>query len=325
MLKLPTPLYAVPSLGRTLGIDLWIKREDALDELGSGHKMRKLSHVLSTAIARKATVLVTAGSLPSSQTTAVAVAAARHALRAHVVYLGDEQRKPLFLDGPYLATCLAGPRLTWFERRPWREVEQALAEVCEAESGRGERPFVVSPGASEDGGLEGSIELGFELADQLIDAPTHIVAPVGSGGTALGIAVAAGRRGLPWAVHGACIASDLGSTGERIARLSARHRVEGAVELTDISLGGCYAATTPASLHLARELAVEHGVVLDPTYMLKAYEALRHLCDTGTIPRASKVVLVHTGGTWGALGASSSLAHHLREALPAWVSHGEAP
>lgn len=320
---LPSPLYPVPSLGRTLGIDLWVKREDALDDMGCGHKLRKLSCILPMAISQGATVLVTAGSLPSSQTTAVAVTATRLALQAHVVYMGDEQSKPTSLDGPYLATCLANPHLTWFERRPWREVRQALEEVCEMERIRGEHPFVVSPGASEDGGLQGSVKLGLELADQLPNIPTHIVVPVGSGGTALGIAAAARSRGLRWTVHGACIASDRESSAKRIESLSARYQIAGTVTLTDVSLGRGYAATTPISLQCARMLAVDQGLVLDPTYMIKAYEALQNLCEVGEIVQGATVVLIHTGGNWGALCASSPLAHHLREVSPAWVSSGE--
>ena len=320
MFTRPTPLQQSNSLAEVLGVDLWLKREDALDELGSGHKVRKLVHVLATAQKEHATVLVTAGSLPSSQTTAVAIAAVRNGLKAHVVYLGDEQSKPRLLDGPYMATCLAAPRLTWFERRPWSEVDEALADVCKIERERGERPFVIVPGVSEAGGLHGSVELGLELATQVKDRFAHIVVPVGSGGTALGIAVAAMRRNLKWTVHGACIASTAVSTRARIRELALRYGVDGNVRVTDVALGAGYGATSATSLDLARNLAVKHGVTFDPTYMLKAYEALCHLVSTGAIPVGRQVILVHTGGTWGAYCGTSPIARHVRLAAPTWLS-----
>src|SRR4051812_37598220 len=74
---LPTPVEHLPSLGSQLGIKLFLKREDRIDDLGCGNKVRKLSYVFADAVMKKATVLLTAGSVPSNQCKAVAALAPR--------------------------------------------------------------------------------------------------------------------------------------------------------------------------------------------------------------------------------------------------------
>lgn len=319
-LRIPTPFYRVPSLERVLGREFWIKREDALDDLGCGHKIRKLASLLPEIEAAGASVIITAGSLQSSQTTAVSLFAVRHGLKAHVIYMGNMQEKPRMLSGAYLACCIAGPELTWFPRRHWSEVDVALAEVSDWERARGEYPYVVPPGISEGNGLQGSVQLGQELAAQLPRRETHLVVATGSGGTALGIAAAGRAANLPWTVHAVCIATDAASTKARIANLAYQNRLEIMPEVTDITLGGGYGATGAELRALARRTAIDHGLVLDTTYMLKAYQAVFCLCEQGRIPLSALVVLVHTGGDIGVLCADSQLAIDTAENFPEWLS-----
>src|SRR6266480_1885295 len=82
---IPTPLEYREDISRDLGVALFLKREDRIDDLGCGNKLRKLGYIFADAIQKRATVLVTAGSLPSNQCKAVAAFAARHNLRAHVI------------------------------------------------------------------------------------------------------------------------------------------------------------------------------------------------------------------------------------------------
>lgn len=320
-LSTPTPIYRVPRLERELGREFWIKREDALDDLGCGHKIRKLAALMPEIEAAGASVMVTAGSLPSTQTTAVSLIAVRRGLKAHVVYMGDVQEKPCALSGAYLACCLAGPELTWFPHRRWTEVDAALSEVCERERARGEHPYVVPPGISEDGGLQGSVQLGMELAAQLPRCKTHLVVAAGSGGTALGIAAAGRIAGLPWTVHAACIATDAQSTRVRLADLARRHMLDVLPEVTDVAFGGGYGAADAELRTLAWRIAIDHGLVLDTTYVLKAFQAARLLCKQGRIPASAAVVLVHTGGNIGALCADSELAAGAAAASPEWLAN----
>jgi 1-aminocyclopropane-1-carboxylate deaminase/D-cysteine desulfhydrase-like pyridoxal-dependent ACC family enzyme len=307
--RLPTALEERPDLGDPLGVELLLKREDRLDDLGGGHKVRKLAHVVQDALARDADVLVTPGSVPSSQCVAVAAAARRHGLRAHLIYCGDHQKPPSTPSGSYLLAQLLEPSITWMEYVPWSRWQACVEAVVAREREGGARPYVVEPGISAWPGVLGSVELGLELDAQLHhDAvPTWIVAPAGSGGTCVGIALAGRLRGRDWRVVGVCIGESQASVERQALQLrreAARSLGEPELEQTKVTffdgaLGAGYDMPTAQEQEATRDALQRHGLVLDPTYMVKAWRGLHALAAAAAIPRGARVVLVHTGGHHG--------------------------
>jgi 1-aminocyclopropane-1-carboxylate deaminase/D-cysteine desulfhydrase-like pyridoxal-dependent ACC family enzyme len=335
--RLPTPLDESPAIGAELGLDFAVKREDLTDDLGCGHKLRKLAHVAADAQAHGASVLVTAGSLPSSQCVAVAAAAQRLGIRAHLVYCGDEQVKPTVPSGSYLLALLLGPTITWHERTPWTEVPTLLADAAAREAAAGAVPYVIPPGLDTWPGIRGSVELGLELADQLSRTAggadgAHIVAPAGSGATCLGLSVAARLLGLRWTVHGMCI----GGTAAGVAANIARLRGEAVRRIGDVvadvavvvhagSLGAGYDRPTGAELELMRAMVRRHQLVLDPNYLVKTYRGLLLGLESGVFAAGDRVVLVHTGGSLGLFADSPALTAWYRTALSAGLAPGSTP
>jgi len=65
--------------------------------------------------------------------------------------------------------------------------------------------------------------------------------------------------------------------------------------------------------------------VLDPNYMLKTFLGMQQLIRAGTIPNGARVVLVHTGGSFGIFGDAPELRvwyRRLRDSAGA-VLHAE--
>jgi D-cysteine desulfhydrase len=132
----------------------------------------------------------------------------------------------------------------------------------------------------------GHLLAGLELAEQLPGPPAEIVVPLGSGGTAAGLALAMRVLGWPTRVVAVRVAPALVANRWRAARLArgaaALLARAGIVlpraravpfEVVD-ALGAGYGRPTPAG-EAARRLAAEHGLVLDSTYGAKALAALR--------------------------------------------------
>lgn len=309
--RVPTPLEPRADMSKDLGVELLLKREDLLDDLGCGHKARKLHYHLAEALRLDASVLLTVGSLPSSQSVAVAAAARRCGIRAHLLYMGDEQAQPATAHGYYLLASLLGPTITWHERRPWAEHAAALQDAVQAEIALGETPYPIPPGMSSGPGLLGSIELGLELAAQLGSSatrPTHIVAPAGSGGTCLGLAIAAVALELDWRVTGVCIGASARAVEDQVASLCQEagalawaHSATNRVTFHDHALGGGYAQTSRSQLELVRDALRCYGLLFDPVYMIKALLGIRQLIELGTICSTTRTLLVHTGGSLGVL------------------------
>ena len=66
----PTPLDAAPALGRELGVDLYIKRDDCTGLAFGGNKVRLLEFYLGAAVAEGADTVLITGAVQSNFVTA---------------------------------------------------------------------------------------------------------------------------------------------------------------------------------------------------------------------------------------------------------------
>src|SRR5262245_7272847 len=73
----PTPLEPLPRLGKHLGVELLVKRDDLTGVPLSGNKVRKLEFLLAEAQARGADTVITCGGAQSNHCRATAIAARR--------------------------------------------------------------------------------------------------------------------------------------------------------------------------------------------------------------------------------------------------------
>ena len=71
----PTPIVKPERLAASLGLDLWVKRDDMTGGAEAGNKVRKLEFLLGDARAKGADVVLTCGGLQSNHARATAIAA----------------------------------------------------------------------------------------------------------------------------------------------------------------------------------------------------------------------------------------------------------
>lgn len=329
----PTPLEPHPRLGRELGVELFLKREDLIDDTASGNKVRKLEYVIADALQEGADTLVTGGSAQSNQAKAVAVHARRQGLDCHVVFCDEE--RPAAARGNYLVDALLGPRITWIPNPEWPRMPVHLEAARQAELARGRRPYVIPPGASGWLGTLGQVRLGRELAEQESRLGLKfdcVVAPTGSGGTHCGLVVGRELAGRDWRVFGVAVLGRRAYFEQRhqeildeLAREAGLVPTEAMrrVDVHDGAVGGGYGSYTREDLDELVRVARAAGLILDPVYMLKVWRGLRQLVEGGAIARGSTVVMVHTGGQYGLFGQSGPLDAYLRDRSPGWLGGGE--
>ncbi|GAB4566608.1 MAG: 1-aminocyclopropane-1-carboxylate deaminase [Rhizobacter sp.] len=331
----PTPLEHRLDLSRDLGIRLFLKREDKIDDLGCGHKLRKLSYLMADALLRQSDVLVTSGSLPSNQCKAVAALAPRWGLRAHLVFGGDHQQRPDVAHGNYLLATMCDPTVSWHEKSSWSAIGVHLEEAAAKERRSGARPYLIGSGASQGPGLLGSVEMGLEMAVQL-DAQgvgeCHVVAVAGSGGTCLGLALAARILDRPWKVSGICVGEPAQEVAARTLALLADFEVrtglsfplQDVLEFTDIARGGGYDRPRDDELETVAMAVRRYGLLLDRNYMVKAFLGLRALLAAGQI-RSGAAVLVHSGGHLGFFDSSDAWVRWHRDTCGALLACNNTP
>jgi len=290
----PTPLEPHPALARALGLRaLWLKREDA----AGGNKVRGLEFLLAGAASRS--VFVTVGGAGSTHCLATARLAKSLGCRTAIAVFPQpetEASKSIAsaIDATADLVVRASGRLTlpWTVLRAWRAAHHL----------GGAKPRWIAGGGADPRAIAGHLLATLELQEQLDAPPDAIVVPLGTGGTAAGIALGVAWLGWSTRVVAVRVAPRIVANRWRTLRLARktaallwRSGVEFEVPRSSIrvevvhAMGKGYGYPTPEG-EKARSVAARHGLRLDPTYGAKAFGAL----VGPSIPNVQRVVFWHT-------------------------------
>jgi D-cysteine desulfhydrase len=159
---------------------------------------------------------------------------------------------------------------------------------------RGDR--AIPPGGTSPLGILGHVNAALELAEQisagLLPEPRQVVVPLGSGGTAAGLALGFAIAGLSPVIVAARVVPKIVGREGRVVRLAnatraliERHseaRVRGTlprIRVIDGVYGGAYGRPLERAERAARALCDAAGVSLDATYSAKAFSAAVDVAD----------------------------------------------
>jgi 1-aminocyclopropane-1-carboxylate deaminase/D-cysteine desulfhydrase-like pyridoxal-dependent ACC family enzyme len=289
---------------------LWLKRDDRNASVAAGNKLRALEFLLG-AVAPGDLVL-TGGGQGSTHVYATAVHASR--LGAEVISVVWPQEMHSTAHAVARAAAGEGARIT---RAGSSAAGVVRLTAWQLGMGRprerlGHRGVWVLPaGGSSPLGVLGHVNAGLELANQIsrgeVPEPAAVVVPLGSGGTAAGLALGFGVAGLRTTVVGVRVVPWIAGNRLRLERLLAgtRHLIRrrqgrhlplpsAPVVIEPHYYGGAYGrplAAGEAVAALFRHAAVRpqrDPVVLDPTYAAKAGAAALALARE---PHAGAVML----------------------------------
>ncbi|GAB1640066.1 pyridoxal-phosphate dependent enzyme [Krasilnikovia sp. MM14-A1259] len=275
---------------------VWIKDDSGYGTIYGGNKVRKLEWTLADLLGRGRRTVVTAGGTGSHHAVAVARYAAAADLRVAVVAV--EQPYDEHVARQLAAVLAAGARVRRVRTVPGGYVAAARFLAEAAVTGR--RPALLPIGGSSPRGCLGYVEAVFELADQVaqgeLPAPRRVLLPVGSGGTAAGLALGLALAGLPTEVVGVLVNDKtpmgqaqvrrLGAAAARLLRRAGADLPDG-TPLAPLSvrrdwLGPGYGVATTDSTAAVGWLAEHAGLAAEPVYTAKAAAAVRALVADGT-------------------------------------------
>jgi 1-aminocyclopropane-1-carboxylate deaminase/D-cysteine desulfhydrase-like pyridoxal-dependent ACC family enzyme len=285
--ELPTPVLRARKLGRTIGLrSLYIKHDNLAGDVYGGSKMRKLEPLFWQAVSEGRHSVVTTGGVGSNQALATALYGRKLGLEVSLLLVpqmpSQEVREHL------LAEIALGAKLELLEAGD----ENAALERRARKSGPKERPYVIPEGATTPRGDAGFVNAGFELAEQvragLLPEPDVVYIPLGTGGSAAGLAVGLQAAGLGTRVVAVRVASQ--RYGTRALLFAEARRVteflhgldatfpdaaldDDRIVVDDHYVGRGYALPSAAG-RAAMEVGRAHGIELDPTYSAKAFAAL---------------------------------------------------
>jgi 1-aminocyclopropane-1-carboxylate deaminase/D-cysteine desulfhydrase-like pyridoxal-dependent ACC family enzyme len=287
---LPTPVEAL--LDAAPDGSLWIKRDDLSGPSFGGNKVRALEFLLGDV--KPGDTVLTIGGEGSTHVLATAYHAKRLGAATHAIRWRHEMN-PMALTVAARASELCADVTTTQTivgtgvRVLWRRL-------------RSPRTHWVPMGGSSPLGTLGHVNAGLELAcqirDGLLPPPRQVVVPLGTGGTAAGLAVGFAIAGLPIAVIAARIGPRIGANRTRVLRLArataALIRQTSGERMPDLSrdavsvvhdvYGGAYGRSLPAGDDAARRLEGWRGIALDATYSAKAFAAAIALHRSREVP-----------------------------------------
>lgn len=271
----PTPLHAWPLVGLPEKVRVDIKRDDMTGSTAGGNKVRKLEFLLADAVRRGHDTVITGGAVQSNFARSTAVLCKQLGLDCHVLLRSaDENAQNLGVDGNVLLHRMVGTRIHLTRRGAGlRTKMDALAKRLR--EGQGANPYVIDIGGSDAIGLWGYISAFAEIIDQQgLHQYTDCVLPVGSGGTAAGVAIANHLAGGTMRVHAVAVCD---SPDDFYAHIN---EMLGELGLSDVEArdiidiwdgkGLGYGCSTKEELRFLVDVAHQTGIVLDRVYSGKA-------------------------------------------------------
>ena len=318
---LPTPLVQPRRLGASLGLDLWVKRDDMTGGPEAGNKIRKLELLLADAVGHGADTVITCGGLQSNHARATAICAASLGLRAVLYLRVPDPEAPLPFDGNVLLDRMVGAEIRLITPAQYQDRDRIMADAAVAMRAEGRKAYVIPEGGSSGRGALGYVLAMAEIREQMDRGDAGdgafdvIVHACSSGGTTAGIVLGAARSGVAREVRGMTVGNDAATSEAIVARVVAEARaiapqLEDAAKLVidDRARGPAYAVSTAEQRAVMVRVARESGLLLDPVYTGKAFAGLVGMVDRGELPKGARVLFLHTGGLPGLLAQGETFA-----------------
>lgn len=299
---LPTPLYQLPNVSRTLRKNVWVKRDDMTGVALGGNKVRKLEFLLADAIKEGAELVMTTGGGQSNHAMLTAACALRLGLEPILVLKkrGVWQRR-----GNQVLNHLMDVDVRLVDTDSYDDIYTDMDRIG---ASSGKKYYKIPCGGSVPLGCLGYVACMKEVSEQAAALGVRldrIVCATGSGGTDAGTVLGA-RLFLPGArVTGVEVDTDpfeiivpeLMRGAAKLLELDLEIKSKD-VELTPM-WGEGYAIPSKEGNDAVKFMARNEGIILDPVYTGKAFAGLLKLNAEGAFDGEENILFIHTGGAGG--------------------------
>jgi len=323
-----TPLTRLYStLFDEYNVEVYVKRDDLNHPTIQGNKWHKLKHNLQQAKVNKATTLITFGGAFSNHIAATAFAAKAYGFKSIGIIRGNELADSPEKWSHTLKTAHQnGMEFQFVTRQSYRQKENDsyLNEL----KNRYTNSYILPEGGTNKLAILGFKDLITDLQQQCPNW-THLLCPVGTGGTLAGLSYFTDRlaqtsnqpleqekksvsllnTNISKKVIGIAVLKEAEYLNKQItdwlAQLNSKHSKSPKLNqpinwrlLTQYHDGG-YAKTSKLGVKIQQEFENDFGIPLDPVYTSKMIFAFYEQLKMHAFPKKSKIILLHTGGLQG--------------------------
>lgn len=316
-----TPMHKLENLSKKYGMNIYIKRDDMTGYACGGNKLRKLDYLLSDALDKNCTVLLTYGGAQTNHGRLTAAVAARFGLKCGIIMDGPAPEKA---TGNLILDKMMGADLffmddTDFKNEPsdikaarYKELmEKTTAEVVKMYEDRGEKVYLIPVGGSSPVGAAGYVMAAKEIKDQLEEMKLrmdYVFTGFGSVGTYGGLYLGAKYFNAGFKPVGVSVShKNDEEIREKIDYIKETNRfLELGVNVTSDDMliekgyvGIGYNVPDPETRKYVYMMAREEAIILDACYTGKVFRGMIDMIESGRISKDKNVMLLHTGGIPG--------------------------
>ncbi|PLV58980.1 D-cysteine desulfhydrase family protein [Thermotoga sp. KOL6] len=300
----PTPIQFLKKTSKEYGFEIYVKRDDLTELVGSGNKIRKLEYLMGDAMKKGATIVFTCGGLQSNHARATAYVARKLGLKA-VLFLRKGEKN---LNGNLLLDFLLGAEFVEVSEEEYEDIERIFLIHKREREKKGEKVYVIPEGGSNALGALGYFGMVMELEKQIdIESLDAVVCAVGSGGTIAGISAGLTFLGYNVPVIGVNVTTKNASYfAEKVSKILADMEdldlktKSSSFEILDSYRGPGYAIPAEEDVQIIKEMASKEAILLDPVYTAKAFRGMLDMFKFS----GKRVLFVHTGGLFGIFAQS---------------------
>lgn len=307
--NLPTKIEKLEKLSKSLGKNIYIKRDDQTGTEVSGNKIRKLEFSVKEALNNGCDYLITCGGIQSNHARATAAVAAKLGLGSYLVLRGSEDNE---LEGNLFLDRILGAQIKFVTPDEYKNNRaEIMEEIKNNLDKEGHNAYIIPEGASNGIGSFGYFKAMEEILNQEKEMGIKfdaIVTTVGSGGTYTGLYYANKVYNNSGTIYGVNIAADSehfkNITLNLIKEISEYTKIDINVEKDDIDIldgyaGLGYALSKQDEIDFIKYFAQLEGIILDPVYTGKAMYGLVEEIKKGTFDNYNNILFIHTGGLFG--------------------------
>jgi len=310
--NLPTPIEEL----RFRNKKFLIKRDDYTGTDFSGNKIRKLEYLLYQARMKGTQIIITCGATQSNHCRATVAAAARVGIRTKLFLWGNDSNNA---DGNLFLSKMYGAEISYLNKKNDLNVNEIMEEEGVQLLKRGKKVYIIPEGGSTALGVWGYISFMNELKKQIdLKRIKGIHCASGTGGTAAGLLVGAAINKLNLNIYTVNVLYSKEKLQKKIMNLT-----EGVIlgydlnckidasklKIIDGYSNEGYKSISDDKLNLINIAAIETGILFDPTYTGKAFNA--YFDKFLSIGKANRIIFLHTGGIFGAFAKRKKYLQNL--------------
>lgn len=287
MLQLqPSPLQEwTDDLFREQGIQVWLKRDDLIHPVVGGNKIRKLKGQLTASALVGKKGILTFGGAVSNHLVATTYLAKTMGIPIRTLIRGER------VSNPILRLLEEWDAELQFLSRP--AFDLALK--------RNESDWLTIPlGGTHPGAFSGVGEIVDEIRSVISTGPIHICVPLGSGGTAAGLASkldAQDHLSIYPAIKGPTLDLQVKSIFDQMDVFP-----QATIHVMEDAARKGFAKRDDGLWHDLCSLSIQTGIWWDPVYNGKMVVRFLEQVKRGEFPTGSQIILIHTGGLPGLIG-----------------------